>query len=117
MLAACIKMMQKHHKALLDGPCLYEFKQHLANLEPPQGYDYYTRNNQFREFQNKRKALADSHCNYGMVGCWQPAFDLKLTFVVHIKVPAFEKHSKWTIDEANRDMLGHMCKAGQKACV
>ena len=91
MLAACIKIMQKHHKALLDGPCMDEFKQHLANLESPEEYEYYYHNSQLKEFQRKSKVLAESHCNYGMAGCRQPSFDLKRTFVVHIKVPAFEK--------------------------
>ena len=40
MSAACIRMMQNHHKALLVGPGLYEFTQHLAKLEPPQEYDF-----------------------------------------------------------------------------
>ena len=87
---------------------VYEFKQHLAKLEPPQEYEFYTHNNQFSDFQKNSKVIADSHCNYGMAGCWQPAFDLNLTFVVHIKVPACERHSKRTIDQAKKRHLGHM---------
>ena len=117
MLAACIKMMQCHHKALLLGPCMDEFKRHLASLEPPQHYDYNIHNHQFRAFQKTSKVMVDSHCNYGMFGCWQPAFDLKLAFVVHIKVPCFVPHSQLTIQQATHDIWETCFKLGKKACV
>ena len=41
-----------------------------------------------------------SHINYGMYGCWQPALELGLVFVVHIRVPQFGAVNKR--DEAKR---------------
>ena len=114
MLAACIKIMQCHHKALLLGPCMDEFKRHLASLEPPQHYDYNIHNHKFRDFQKKSKVMVDSQCKYGMFGCWQPAFDLKLAFVASIKVPCFVPHSHLTIQQAKHDIWETCCKLGKR---
>ena len=117
ILAACTKMMQNHHKALLVGPCLYEFKQHIAKVEPPQEYEFYTHSNQFRDFQKNSKVIAGSHCNYGMAGCWQPAFDFNLTVAVHIKVPAFERHNKRTIDQQHKTFGTHVLGWAKGMCM
>ena len=92
-LGACTLMMLHHHKHLVSGPCMKAFKDQLQ--EP---FDWHKHKGDFKEDQKGSDVL--SHINYGMYGCWQPALELGLVFVVHIRVPQFGAVNKH--DEAKR---------------
>ena len=92
-LGACTLMMLHHHKHLVSGPCMKAFKDQLQ--EP---FVWHRHQGYVKEYQKGSDVL--SHINYGMYGCWQPALELGLVFVVHIRVPQFGAVNKH--DEAKR---------------
>jgi len=94
-LGACIVMMLKHHKDLIDGACLAAFRRQL-----PEPFVWHTHKEDFKSYQRDSGVL--KHIVYGMFGCWQPAFEHGLVCVLHIKVPQFDSSIK--NEEAMRDV-------------
>ena len=94
-LGACILMVLKHHKDLIDGACLAAFRRQL-----PEPFVWHTHKEDFKSYQRDSGVL--KHIVYGMFGCWQPAFEHGLVCVLHIKVPQFD--APITHEEAMRDV-------------
>ena len=69
------------------------FKEQLQ--EP---FDWHKQKGDFKEYKKGSDVL--SHINFGTYGCWQPALELGLVFVVHIRVPQFRAVNKH--DEAKK---------------
>ena len=67
-------------QVLVSGPCLTAFNQQLQ--EP---FDWHTHKGDFNRFQ--RDSCVLSHIIYGMFGCWQPALELGLVYVVRTRLP------------------------------
>ena len=72
-------------------PSKGSFQSHLSGTN--KGY--------FNSYQ--RDSGVPKHIVYGMFGCWQPAFEHQLVFVLHIKVPQFDSSTKH--EEAMRDVF------------
>ena len=49
-----------------------------------------------------------NHIVYGMFGCWQPAFEHQLVYVLHIKIPTFDPSTK------KEEAINDVCEACAK---